>query len=93
MAGVRAIAEEGALWALGAFASATVLVVASYAGREHLRQDQAAEAYSIEIENKSFCGGLGFAAKSESFARCVNGLTDVRQRARERLEEQNAGLL
>jgi hypothetical protein len=74
-------------------AGAMVVAAAYVAGRQHSREAAAAETLAIQTENKSFCSGLGFRSESELFARCVNGLTDIRQHARERLEEQAASLL
>jgi len=85
--------RQTALWTAIVLVGAVVLAAAFVAGREHSRGAAAAETLAVETENRSFCGGLGFRPESEQFARCVNGLTDIRQRARERLEEQTASLL
>ena len=85
--------REATAWALVALTGVVVLVVAFTAGRAQSRQAQAAEILAIESENKAFCGDLGFRSPSELYIRCINGLTDIRQRARERLAEQSDSLL
>ena len=72
----------------------TLVFAAAYmVGSNRLRETTAAQAKAVEIENKSFCGDLGLTPESKLFARCVRGLTEIRQRARERFEEETASLL
>jgi hypothetical protein len=85
--------REATISALVAAAGVVVLVGAFMAGRAQSREAQTAETLAIEAESKAFCGDLGFRSGSELYIRCINGLTDIRQRARERLEELSASLL
>lgn len=91
--GIAVHKREATFGALVAAAGAIALAGAFMAGRAHLREAQTAETLAIETESKAFCGDLGFRSDSELHVRCIKGLTDIRQRARERLEEQSASLL
>jgi len=43
------------------------------------------EAMAIEKESRIFCSGLGLVAGSELYARCTDGLAEIRRRHQERL--------
>ena len=94
MTGAEAVSErkQTVTWILVGFGSAFVLVMAFSIGRESLRETAAARARTVDMESRSFCGGLGFKSQSELFARCMNGLTDIRRQAREQLEQETASL-
>jgi hypothetical protein len=79
-------------WTLLGLISAVALFLAFMTGRDREQEIVAAEELAIASENRSFCTDLGL-SESEVSTRCVKGLTDIRERARERLEEQSASLL
>jgi hypothetical protein len=71
-------------------------VIAAWAyrlGGRALADTQAAEANAVAGENRAFCTGLGFADKSNEFARCTKGLSDIRQKQKERWEADAVDLL
>ena len=43
------------------------------------------QAMAIEKESRVFCTGLGLLAGSELYARCTDGLAEIRRRHQERL--------
>jgi hypothetical protein len=64
----------------------------SYGREARIKADQA-EAALIAQEDQTFCTGFGFAAGSETYARCAKGLTEIRRWQKQRLELEAAGLI
>ena len=82
-----------AAWTVVGLISVVALFLAFMTGRDRVQEIVAADELSIASENRSFCTDLGLQSQSELFTRCVNGLADIRERARARFEEQSASLL
>ncbi len=73
-----------------------VVVLLSYAytyGSAARASANRAEALMIQSENETFCTGLGLAPKTESYARCVAGLTEIRRRQQQRFNDDTMGIL
>lgn len=69
------------------------LAVASSYGREARARIDQAEALASEQETRTFCQGSGFASGSDAYARCADGLNEIKRRHRERWEADAAGIL
>lgn len=94
MAEAEALSERKRIlaWMLAGIGSALALAIAFHVGRGSQREAAAAQARAVETESRSFCGDLGFKSQSELFVHCVNGLADIRNHAREQLEQETTGL-
>ena len=69
-----------------------LFAVACVYGRDARRSAERAEAIIVEGENVALCAGLGLAPQTEVYARCINGLTDIRRRQDERRNEDAMGM-
>jgi hypothetical protein len=75
-------------------AGVVVLFAVAYVyGRDARLSAERAEAILIERENGALCAGLGLAPRTEVYAQCISGLTDIRRRQDERRNEDAMGLL
>jgi hypothetical protein len=59
---------------------------------ERSLSDQA-ERIAVQRENSTLCAGLRLAPETESYARCMDGLTEITSRQDERRNEEALGIL
>ena len=70
------------------------IMAASFAsGRSALEATQRANAVAIDNENQTLCDGLGFRLETETYRKCVAGLSEIRLRHEQRLLVEASGLL
>ena len=68
------------------------LLGASYVhGRDTYLKADLAQRERVAQEDRTFCEGLGL--DSQRLATCIDGLSEIRQRQRERWDAEAAGLL
>ena len=79
-----------------ALVGAGIVVLLAFAhiyGRDARVIAERAEMIVVERENGAFCAGLGLAARTDTYTRCMNGLTDIRRRQDERRSDDAMGIL
>ena len=74
-----------------AVAIAGLLGVSYVQGRDVYMKADLAQRELVAQEDRAFCEGLGL--DSKRFATCIDGLSEIRQRQRERSDAEAAGLL
>jgi hypothetical protein len=81
-------------WTLAGGLALLLVLAAAYAwGRDARTRMEAADARATDDEVRAFCRDAGLAAESEAFARCQNGLQQMKLRDRARWQADAAGIL